>query len=217
LRDVLIASAVAAVAAGVPYSAYAHGHAASKQASATGKNVAAVSRSDREQRWTVRTKLFASHPTLRGSRAVGGEAGDGGNSGIASVYSDSRTASGEAMISGGMTAAHRSLPFGTQVTVVNKNNGRSIVVRINDRGPFVRGRVIDLSTAAARALGVNGLASVSLSVMRRAEKRADAELPDGLPAYVGAADESSSDHADHVAVDHVDATRASGNPQADAR
>jgi rare lipoprotein A len=68
-----------------------------------------------------------------------------GNSGIASVYSDRRTASGEQMSSGAMTAAHRTLPFGTQVTVFNRNDGRSAIVRINDRGPFVRGRVIDLS------------------------------------------------------------------------
>jgi rare lipoprotein A len=67
------------------------------------------------------------------------------------------------MNSGDMTAAHRTLPFGTKVTVVNHNNGRSAVVRINDRGPFVRGRVIDLSPAAGRALGVDGLALVSLS------------------------------------------------------
>jgi rare lipoprotein A len=67
---------------------------------------------------------------------------------------------------GAMTAAHRTLPFGTQVTVVNRSNGRSAVVRINDRGPFVRGRVIDLSPAAARALGVDGLAPVSLTVGR---------------------------------------------------
>jgi rare lipoprotein A len=65
---------------------------------------------------------------------------------------------------GAMTAAHRSLPFGTHVTVVNRRNGRTVVVRINDRGPFVRGRVIDLSPAAARALGVNGLAPVSLAL-----------------------------------------------------
>ena len=57
----------------------------------------------------------------------------------------------------------RTLPFGTKVTVINHNNGRSAVVRINDRGPFVRGRVIDLSPAAGRALGVDGLALVSLS------------------------------------------------------
>jgi rare lipoprotein A len=65
---------------------------------------------------------------------------------------------------GALTAAHRTLPFGTEVTVINHDNGRSVVVRINDRGPFVRGRVIDLSPAAARALGVDGLAPVSLVV-----------------------------------------------------
>ena len=65
---------------------------------------------------------------------------------------------------GKMTAAHPSLPFGTEVTVTNHSNGRSVVVRINDRGPFVHGRVIDLSPAAGRALGVNGLAQVSLAV-----------------------------------------------------
>jgi rare lipoprotein A len=217
-RDVLIASAIAAVAAGVPYSAYAHGHAASKQASQTGKNakkeIVALSLSHREQRRTIRTKLFASHPTLRGSRAVGGEARDGGGSGIASVYSDSRTASGEAMISGGMTAAHRSLPFGTQVTVVNKNNGRSVVVRINDRGPFVRGRVIDLSPAAARALGVNGLASVSLSVVRRAERHADAQDHDDQPTQSVAAGSGNADHGDQEDIDHVQAVQAAKDQQA---
>jgi rare lipoprotein A len=86
------------------------------------------------------------------------------SSGIASVYSGQRTASGEQMRPDTMTAAHRTLPFGTQVTVFNRSNGRSAVVRINDRGPFVRGRVIDLSPAAARALGIDGLASVSLTV-----------------------------------------------------
>jgi rare lipoprotein A len=64
---------------------------------------------------------------------------------------------------GAMTAAHKSLPFGSRVRVTNKKNGRSVTVRINDRGPFVRGRVIDLSPAAARALGFAGLAPVSLA------------------------------------------------------
>ena len=86
-------------------------------------------------------------------------------SGIASVYAyaGERTASGERAQPSGLTAAHRTLPFGTRVLVTNKNNGRSVVVRINDRGPFVRGRVIDLTPAAAHALGFNGLASVTLS------------------------------------------------------
>jgi rare lipoprotein A len=87
-----------------------------------------------------------------------------GGSGVASVYSDRNTASGERMNSSAMTAAHRTLPFGTMVTVVNNHTGRSVVVRINDRGPFVQGRVIDLSPAAARAIGVSGLAAVSLKV-----------------------------------------------------
>ena len=60
------------------------------------------------------------------------------------------------MNSGAMTAAHRTLPFGSKVTVVNRSNGRSAVVRINDRGPFVHGRVIDLSPAAARFWGSAG-------------------------------------------------------------
>ena len=84
--------------------------------------------------------------------------------GIASVYaySGSRTASGERTNPAGLTAAHRTLPFGTQVRVTNRRNGKSVVVRINDRGPFVRGRVIDVTAAAARSLGFSGLAPVSL-------------------------------------------------------
>lgn len=103
------------------------------------------------------------------------------SSGLASVYSDQRTASGERMRPDTMTAAHRTLPFGTQVTVLNRRNGRSAVVRINDRGPFVRGRVIDLSPAAARALGMDGLASVSLTVggIGGGELSQDAKLHDG--------------------------------------
>ena len=85
-------------------------------------------------------------------------------SGIASVYaySGSKTASGERANPTWLTAAHRTLPFGTKVRVTNKRNGHSVVVRINDRGPFVRGRVIDVTPAAARALGFSGLAPVTL-------------------------------------------------------
>jgi rare lipoprotein A len=68
------------------------------------------------------------------------------------------------MNSGDMTAAHRTLPFGTSVTVRNRRTGKSVVVRINDRGPFVSGRVIDLSPAAARAIGGGDLTQVSLRV-----------------------------------------------------
>jgi len=89
-------------------------------------------------------------------------------SGIASIYSykGSRTASGQHAHPAGLTAAHRTLPFGTKVRVTNRRNGHSVVVRINDRGPFVRGRVIDVTPAAARALGFSGLAPVALAVLR---------------------------------------------------
>jgi rare lipoprotein A len=90
-------------------------------------------------------------------------------SGIASVYAydGGRTASGEHASPGALTAAHRTLPFGTMVRVTNRNSGRSVVVRINDRGPFVHGRIIDLTPAAARALGFSGLANVEVDVVGR--------------------------------------------------
>lgn len=89
--------------------------------------------------------------------------------GIASVYaySGERTADGERASPSGLTAAHRTLPFGTLVRVTNEGNGRSVVVRINDRGPFVHGRIIDLTPAGAHALGFSGLAHVSLTVLGR--------------------------------------------------
>lgn len=88
-------------------------------------------------------------------------------SGVASVYHDRITATGEHMNPNAMTAAHKTLPLGSMVTVRNNRNGRSLTVRINDRGPYVRGRVIDLSPGAARVLGVDGLAPVSLRVAGR--------------------------------------------------
>jgi rare lipoprotein A len=97
-----------------------------------------------------------------------------GSSGMASVYASKRdgyaggrTASGERVQSGGLTAAHKTLPFGTMVRVTNRRNNKSVVVRINDRGPFVRGRVIDLTPAGAHAIGMSGLAPVTLAVIGR--------------------------------------------------
>jgi rare lipoprotein A len=88
-------------------------------------------------------------------------------SGIASVYSHEgrKTANGERANVKGFTAAHRSLPFGTKVRVTNRKNGQSVVVRINDRGPFVAGRIIDVTPAGARALGFAGLAQVTIDVI----------------------------------------------------
>lgn len=84
---------------------------------------------------------------------------------MASVYSGGRTASGEYTRSQEMTAAYRSLPFGTKVRVTNHRTGRSVMVRINNRCPFVRGRIIDVAPAAAQALGFSGVARVSLEVV----------------------------------------------------
>lgn len=88
--------------------------------------------------------------------------------GKASWYSaGSRTASGERMNAGALAAAHRSLPFGTRVRVENLSNGRSVVVKINDRGPFVGGRVIDVTRGAAERLGMihSGIAKVKVTVV----------------------------------------------------
>lgn len=90
------------------------------------------------------------------------------NCGRASWYAlTSKTASGERMNAARLTAAHRSLKFGTKVQVTNKRNGKTVVVRINDRGPFIRGRVIDLSKAAASQIGMisSGHASICYRVV----------------------------------------------------
>ena len=76
---------------------------------------------------------------------------------VATYYvSGRRTASGQAFDAGGYTAAHRTLPFGSRVTVTNPENGRSVTVVINDRGPFTRGVTLDLARGAARAIGMQG-------------------------------------------------------------
>jgi rare lipoprotein A len=83
--------------------------------------------------------------------------------GPASWYEDGeRTANGEEFKPEKMTAAHRTLPLGTRLKVVQPQTERSVIVRINDRGPYVRGRIIDLSRGAARALGIKGLAPVMI-------------------------------------------------------
>lgn len=82
--------------------------------------------------------------------------------GIGDGYHGRRTASGERFNTYALTAAHRTRPFGSTVTVTNLANGRSVSVRITDRGPFVRGRCIDLSRAGANAIGMGGTARVSV-------------------------------------------------------
>ena len=88
------------------------------------------------------------------------------------VFHGRRTANGERFNTNAMTAAHRSLPFGTRVRVTNLENGRRVVVRVDDRGPYVGGRVIDLSAAAARHLDMveDGVVRVRVEVVGRAER-----------------------------------------------
>jgi rare lipoprotein A len=108
--------------------------------------------------------LVALHQLL--PRLIGGATSE---SGIASIYSGGQTASGEHALASGMSAAHRSIPFGTKVRVTNHANGKSTLVRINDRGPFIRGRVIDLMPATARTSGFSGLTPVTLVIVGHAE------------------------------------------------
>jgi len=89
--------------------------------------------------------------------------------GLASFYSEDReTASGERFDKHKLHAAHRTLPFGTRLRVTNVRNGRSVTVRVNDRGPFVRGRIVDVTSAAAEALGMvdDGVVKVTLDIVR---------------------------------------------------
>ena len=93
----------------------------------------------------------------------------------ASYYqSGYRTASGERFNPNGFTAAHRSLPFGTRLQVTNPRTGRSVVVRINDRGPFVRGRSLDLARGAAFAIGMRGTGAVRIVILGRGATYASA-------------------------------------------
>lgn len=107
--------------------------------------------------------VFAGSAEARHRHGGAGGASGGMASWYGPGFNGGRTASGERFNTGALTAAHRFWPFGTRVKVTNQNNGRSIVVRINDRGPFVGGRVIDLSRASARAIGMSGTARVTLA------------------------------------------------------
>jgi rare lipoprotein A len=117
-----------------------------------------VQKSELTQADEVRSPAMATQP------ASGGRA----SYGIASYYSyGGRTANGERYDPKQLTAAHRTLPFGTKLQVTNVNSGRSVVVRVNDRGPFIRGRVVDVSYAAARELNLlhAGTAKVKVEVL----------------------------------------------------
>ena len=94
---------------------------------------------------------------------------DSGGVGLASYYSQGvRTASGEMFDAHQLTAAHPTLPFGTRLRVTNVTTGKSVTVRVNDRGPFKRGRIVDVSYSAAQSLGMvgRGVAKVKLDVVQ---------------------------------------------------
>ena len=93
-----------------------------------------------------------------------GRASKGRASFYGAAFKGKRTASGSTFDPSALTAAHRTLPFGTQVRVVNRINGKAVVVRITDRGPFVHGRVIDLSYRAARLIGAAGITPVLIQL-----------------------------------------------------
>ena len=107
--------------------------------------------------------LIGCAPSLTMAKGLGKTSSLGLREGVASYYGKKfqgrRTASGERFDMYKYTAAHRTLPFGTRVKVTNTSNGKSVVVRINDRGPFKRGRIIDISYIAARAIGIVGKGS----------------------------------------------------------
>jgi len=114
--------------------------------------------------------------------AIGNESGSGGRVVTASWYGSEfagrHTASGERFNPNEMTAASKTLPIGSRVRVTNPKNGKSVVVRINDRGPYVRGRSIDLSRSAAQKLGIThkGVARVKIKKLRTSEDTARASL-----------------------------------------
>lgn len=109
--------------------------------------------------------LFVPQATMAG----GAQAISGTASWYGSKFHGRSTANGERFNMNGKTAAHRSLPFGTEVRVTNRHNGRTVTVRINDRGPFAGNRVIDLSKGAAQSIGMinSGTAPVTVEVTGR--------------------------------------------------
>ncbi len=124
----------------------------------------------RKSAYKKSSKKYATYKKAKRTVASSGSYGGGGSHGMASYYWQGQTtASGARFNPSGMTAAHRTLPFGTRVLVTNKRNGRSVTVTINDRGPFIKGRIIDLSRGAASVIGMtqSGVAPVSISVLGR--------------------------------------------------
>jgi rare lipoprotein A len=127
-------------------------------------------RDDDEPRQTRRASRRGARLASLGNDTGSSWSGGGGSHGVASYYwQPQRVASGGWFNPNAMTAAHKTLPFGTKVRVTHAGNGRSVVVSINDRGPYIKGRIIDLSKAAAGVIGMHGqgIARVRMEVLGR--------------------------------------------------
>ncbi|MHC4042639.1 septal ring lytic transglycosylase RlpA family protein [Bradyrhizobium sp. 23AC] len=114
-------------------------------------------------------RVAALHPRpVSRVRIPDGDAKQAASHGVASFYSDTETASGEKFDKNELTAAHPTLPFGTKLRVTDVSSGRFVTVRVNDRGPYIRGRVVDVSPSAAEALGMvdRGITNVRLDVVQ---------------------------------------------------
>lgn len=109
--------------------------------------------------------LLVTQPFVTQARGGGGDLGSGNASYYSNEFAGRRTASGEAFNPSAMTAAHRTAAFGTRILVTHIGNGKNVIVRVNDRGPFTKGRIIDLSYAAAKKIGMHhhGTAKVRLT------------------------------------------------------
>ena len=122
---------------------------------------------------TLAFSVLIAAPLLIGAETTAADPGSQAQSGMASYYHDRfhgrRTASGARYDKGTLSAAHKTLPLGTRVLVTDSRSGRSVVVRINDRGPYHGGRIIDLSRAAANQIGLTakGVGRVKLQILGR--------------------------------------------------
>ena len=122
---------------------------------------------------TPSVNSIQSHVSVESKQLIAQSVGQASFYGGGANEGGPMTANGERYQPGGLTAAHRTLPFGTRVRVTSPNTGKSVVVRINDRGPFVGGRAIDLSVGAARAIGLtsSGVGTVEMEVLGGGEGR----------------------------------------------
>lgn len=168
MRGLIVSAAAAAVIMTVGVApASAKNWACQGPAYACGSKATAAKHSGKK----VRKSAYNSHKshTRTGKRARVAQGGHNLTGKASYYWQPQRVASGGWFNPNAMTAAHKTLPFGTKVRVTNKVNGKSVVVTINDRGPYVAGRVIDLSRAAAKAISMtgSGVAPVSVAVIGR--------------------------------------------------